>query len=306
MQWLKQYGYIPHDKDDTFETVAKGLEYALADWSVAQMAQRLNKPEDVTYFAQRAKAYQKYFDKNTNFMRGLSSDGKFREPFNPFHSIHMGDDYTEGNAWQYTWLVPHDVNGLVDLLGGEEHFIAKLDSLFTVEGDMGGEASGDITGLIGQYAHGNEPSHHVAYLYPYVGQPHKTAEKVRYILEHLYHDNPSGLSGNEDVGQMSSWYILSAIGLYQVQPSGGVYVFGSPMVNEAVLKVADNKTFTIVAHNNSEKNIYIQSIKLNGQPYTKSFIDFKDIISGGILEFDMGETPSSTFGSEKMDRPERL
>ena len=303
LDWLKQYGYIPYDKEKTFESVAKGLEYALADWAVAQIAQRLGKTEDAAYFNQRAKSYQKYFDKNTGFMRGVSSEGKFREPFSPFHSTHREDDYTEGNAWQYTWLVPHDVKGLIDLFGSEEAFVTKLDSLFIVEGDMGEEASPDISGLIGQYAHGNEPSHHITYLYPFVGQPHKTAEKVRYILSNLYHDAPAGLCGNEDVGQMSSWYILSSLGFYQVAPAGGVYVFGSPLVTKAEVKVANGKTFTMIAHNNSNENIYIQSAKLNGQPYTKSFITHKDIVAGGTLEFEMGNAPSATFGVDKADRP---
>ncbi len=303
MNWLKQYGYIPYDKEKNHETVAKGLEYALADWAVAQIAERLGKAKDSAYFNERAKSYQKYFDKNSRFMRGLSSKGTFREPFNPFHSAHMEDDYTEGNAWQYTWLVPHDISGLIRLFGNEEAFVSKLDSLFLVQGDMGEHASADITGLIGQYAHGNEPSHHVTYLYPYVGQPYKTAEKVRYILSELYHDTPEGLSGNEDVGQMSSWYILSALGFYQVAPAGGIYIFGSPSVDKATIKVADDRTFAMIAHNNSHENIYIQSVRLNGKPYTRSFIQFSDIVSGGTLEFEMGDKPSTIFGVDRKDRP---
>ena len=303
MKWLKQYGYIPYDKEGAVETVAKGLEYALADWSMAQIAKRLNKAGDLAYFTERSRSYEKYFDKDLKFMRGVSSEGKFREPFNPFHSSHMADDYTEGNAWQYTWLVPHDVPGLIGLFGGEEAFTAKLDSLFVVEGDMGENASADITGLIGQYAHGNEPSHHIAYLYPYVGQQYKTAEKVRYIVSNLYHDAPAGICGNEDVGQMSSWYILSALGFYQVAPAGGVYVFGSPLMNKAVVDVGDGKTFTVVAEDNSSKNIYIQSAQLNGKPYTRSYINFSDIKAGGTLTFRMGSTPSPTFGVDKSDRP---
>jgi predicted alpha-1,2-mannosidase len=303
MNWLKQYGYIPYDKESTFETVAKGLEYALADWSVARIAERLGKTEDAAYFNQRANSYKKYFDKNTQFMRGLSSTGKFREPFSPFHSAHMEDDYTEGNAWQYTWLVPHDVPGLIELFGGEEAFISKLDSLFVVQGDMGAKASADITGLIGQYAHGNEPSHHITYLYPFVCQPWKTAEKVREIFSTMYFDSPAGLCGNEDVGQMSAWYIMSSLGFYQVAPAGGVYVFGSPLFDKSTVDVGNGKLFTIVAHNNSDKNIYIQSAKLNGKLYTKSYINFSDIKSGGTLEFEMGNTPSLTFGVDRSDRP---
>ncbi len=304
MMWLKEYGYIPYDKDDANETVAKGLEYALADWCVAQVANQLDEKEDYNYFLNRSKSYRYYFDKQQQFMRGgISSERAFREPFDPFHSAHMADDYTEGNAWQYTWLVPHDVHGLIELFGGEERFITKLDSLFIVEGDFGEEASPDISGLIGQYAHGNEPSHHIAYLYAYVGQQWKTAELVRKILATLYFDNIDGLSGNEDVGQMSSWYILSALGLYQVAPAGGIYVLGSPLFDKATVQVGDGKVFEIIAHQNSSENIYIQEAKLNGKQYTKSYISHKDIVSGGKLEFVMGSIPSSFGGVDKEDRP---
>lgn len=303
MNWLKEYGYIPYDKERSYQSVAKGLEYAIADWSVAKIAERLGKTEDAAYFTERANSYKKYFDKETQFMRGLSSDGKFREPFNPFHSTHLGDDYTEGNAWQYTWLVPHDVPGLIGLFGSDEAFVVKLDSLFIAEGDMGEKASNDITGLIGQYAHGNEPSHHITYLYSYVGQPWKTAEKVRNIYSTMYFDSPAGLCGNEDVGQMSAWYVMSTLGFYQVVPSGGVYVFGSPLFDKATVNVGNGKTFTIIAHNNSSENIYIQSAKLDGKPYTKSYITHTDVMAGGVLEFEMGKTPSATFGVEKTDRP---
>lgn len=304
MKWLKRYGYIPFDKQPA-ESVAMTLEYALADWCVAEMAKLLNKEDDHAAFSQRSKAYRLFFDREKGFNRGLSSEGKFREPFNPFHSAHREDDYCEGNAWQYIWLVPHDVFGLIEMFGSEKAFIEKLDSLFVAEGDMGEKASADITGLIGQYAHGNEPSHHIAYLYPYVGQPWKTAEKVRQIMNDFYNDTPSGLCGNEDVGQMSAWYIMSAMGLYQVAPAGGVYVFGSPIMDEVVLNVGDGKTFKIIAHNNGSGNIYINSAKLNGKPYAKSFIRHSDIVAGGTLEFEMANEPSTTFGVEKNARPEK-
>ena len=219
-------------------------------------------------------------------MRGVDN-GKFREPFNPFHSSHRNDDYTEGNAWQYTWLVPHDVPGLIKLFGGKRPFVTKLDSLFTISGDLGENASPDISGLIGQYAHGNEPSHHILYMYNYVGQHDKTAEKVREVLKTMYHNDFDGLSGNEDVGQMSAWYILSSLGIYQVEPAGGRYMFGSPLFDKAIVNVGQGKTFTIIAHNNSAKNVYVQQIKLNGRPYKKLYIDYKDIVSGGTLEFFM-------------------
>ncbi|MBF1630104.1 MAG: glycoside hydrolase family 92 protein [Prevotella sp.] len=303
MGLLKKYGYIPCDLDPEKETVAKGLEYALADACIAKLAKQLGKTEDYKYFNKRSQSYRDfYFDKQTKFMRGVTSDHKFREPFDPFSTVHRQDDYTEGNAWQYVWLVPHDVHGLVAAFGGEKPFVSKLDSLFIVNGDMGADASPDITGLIGQYAHGNEPSHHILYMYNYVGQPWKGAEKIRYVLANLYHDDFDGLSGNEDVGQMSAWYILSSVGFYQVDPAGGRYVFGSPLFDEATLNVGNGKTFRVVAHNNSSENKYIQSAKLNGKPYTRSYIDFKDIVRGGTLEFVMGNKPSQ-FGVKPSDRP---
>ena len=303
MGLLKKYGYIPCDLDPEKETVAKGLEYALADACIAKLAKQLGKTEDYKYFYKRSQSYRDfYFDKQTKFMRGVTSDHKFREPFDPFSTVHRQDDYTEGNAWQYVWLVPHDVHGLVAAFGGEKPFVSKLDSLFIVNGDMGAEASPDITGLIGQYAHGNEPSHHILYMYNYVGQPWKGADKIRYVLANLYHDDFDGLSGNEDVGQMSAWYILSSVGFYQVDPAGGRYVFGSPLFDEATLTVGNGKTFRVVAHNNSSENKYIQSAKLNGKPYTRSYIDFKDIVRGGTLEFVMGNKPSQ-FGVKPSDRP---
>lgn len=295
LKYMKEYGYIPYDKGES-EGLSKAMEYAIADWSIAQVAQSMGKTEDYEYFLKRSKAYTHYFDKSTGFMRGLSSDGKFRTPFNPFESVHRDNDYTEGNAWQYTWLVPHDVKGLVDLFGSKEAFVQKLDSLFVVEGSLGEHASPDISGLIGQYAHGNEPSHHVLYLYPYVGQPWKTADKVRQVMKELYFDKPAGLSGNEDVGQMSAWYVLSALGFYQVEPAGGKYVFGSPIVDEAIIKVKDGKEFKIVAKNNSPVNKYIQSVTLNNKDYNEFYIDFKDIEAGGVLEFEMGDKPSQTWG----------
>lgn len=303
MGLLKKYGYIPCDLDPEKETVAKGLEYALADACIAKLAKQLGKIEDYKYFYKRSQSYRDfYFDKQTKFMRGVTSDHKFREPFDPFSTVHRQDDYTEGNAWQYVWLVPHDVHGLVAAFGGEKPFVSKLDSLFIVNGDMGADASPDITGLIGQYAHGNEPSHHILYMYNYVGQPWKGADKIRYVLANLYHDDFDGLSGNEDVGQMSAWYILSSVGFYQVDPAGGRYVFGSPLFDEATLNVGNGKTFRVVAHNNSSENKYIQSAKLNGKPYTRSYIDFKDIVRGGTLEFVMGNKPSQ-FGVKPSDRP---
>jgi predicted alpha-1,2-mannosidase len=299
---LAKYGYIPCDLDPTYETVAKGLEYAIADGAAAVVAKRYGTKSDYKYFYDRSQSYRRYFDRKTGFMRGVTSKGQFREPFNPFHAVHQHDDYTEGNAWQYTWLVSHDVHGLIGLFGGEKPFLQKLDSLFVAEGDLGEGASPDISGLIGQYAHGNEPSHHIIYMYNYAGQPWKAAPLLRKVFSEMYRDGLDGLSGNEDVGQMSAWYVLSSMGLYQVEPAGGRYIIGSPLFDSVEMNVGNGRTFKVTARNNSAENIYVQSAKLNGKKYTKSYVDFKDIVCGGELELVMGSQPSA-FGTAKKDRP---
>jgi predicted alpha-1,2-mannosidase len=301
LKYVKRYGFIP--ADSMIESVAMGMEYAIADGCAALMAKRIGKEDDYQYFNKRAGYYKNYYDSTVRFVRGRISSTQWREPFSPFISRHMKDDFTEGNAWQYTWLAPQDVHGLIQLLGGEKKFIKKLDSLFVVKGDMGKEASNDITGLIGQYAHGNEPSHHITYLYTYARQPWKTAEKVRFILDSLYSDNPDGLSGNEDVGQMSAWYVMSALGFYPVHPAGGIYVFGSPLFDEATINVGNNKSFTILVKNNSTENKYIQRIILNNKNYTKSYLLHTDIMKGGELIIEMGKKPSANWGTAISDRP---
>ena len=304
MGLLKQYGYIPYDLEKEKETVARGLEYALADWCIARTAQVVGDQENFNYFDNRSRSYRHYFDPQTRFMRGKDSKGHFRPAadFDPLSTKHRNDDYCEGNAWQYTWLVPHDVHGLVSLFGSEKAFISKLDSLFTVEGNLGEEASPDVSGLVGQYAHGNEPSHHIIYMYNYVGQPYKAARLIRQVLREQYRNDVDGLSGNEDVGQMSAWYVLSSIGLYQEEPAGGKYIIGSPLFNEVTLNVGDGKTFTVRAVNNSDSNIYVQRATLNGKRYEKSYIDYQDIIAGGVLELVMGPKPSK-WGTAKKARP---
>ena len=294
LSFVKKYGFIP--ADSMVESVAMGMEYAIADGGIAQMAKRMGKMDDYAYFSKRAAYYHNYFDPSTRFMRGRVSEQVWREPFSPFEARHMKDDFTEGNAWQYTWLVPQDVEGLIVLMGGEKPFTKKLDSLFIAKGDLGKESSPDISGLVGQYAHGNEPSHHIAYLYNYAGEPSKTADKIRYILDNLYSDKPDGICGNEDAGQMSAWYVLSALGFYQVNPANGVYVFGSPVVDEAILTLGNKKTFQVVVRNNSRKNKYIQSVSLNGKAYAKSYILYKNIMSGGKLIINMGPSPSAVWG----------
>lgn len=289
---LKKHGYIPWNLEPENETVAKALEYCAADDGVAKVAKLLGKKDDYEYFFNRSRSYKKYYDPETRFLRAVGTDGKFRLPFNPFFAEHRTNDYTEGNAWQYTFLVPHDVKGLIKLFGSDKAFMSKLDSLFFVEGWAGDNASPDMSGMTGQYAHGNEPSHHVIYMYNYAGRPDKAAPMLRKMLNEMYLDQPDGLSGNEDVGQMSAWYIISSVGLYQVDPVGGRFVIGSPLFDKATVNVGGGKTFTVVAKNNSDKNIYVQSARLNGKTLKNSYVDFNDIRHGGTLELVMGPKPS--------------
>lgn len=288
MEHRIEYGFIPADK--MTEAIAYDMEYAIADWAVAQAAQKLGKQEDYEYFLKRSKSYKNYFDASTGFMRGKMLDGSWRTPFSPYASSHREDDYCEGNAWQYTWLVPHDVEGLVECFGSKEAFVNKLDSLFLANGDMGEASSPDISGLIGQYAHGNEPSHHTVYLYTLVGQPWKTADRIKEILHTMYTDQPDGLSGNEDVGQMSAWYILSSFGFYLVEPAGGKFVFGYPNFDKVEIAVPAGK-FVIERENKGQQNNYIQGIVFNGTEYKKPWIEYADIMKGGELKFLMGDEP---------------
>jgi len=300
IEYIQELKHIPADKVN--ESVAKAMEYAISDWAIAQMAKKLGKTADFEYFTKRSKLYKLYFDKSTGFVRGKLVDGSWRTPFDPLDSKHRVDDYTEGNAWQYTWLVPQDVEGLIGLFEDEKKFTNKLDSLFSVKAQLSEESSPDISGLIGNYAHGNEPGHHIPYLYSFAGEQWKTAKWVRKIFEDFYTDKPDGLCGNEDVGQMSAWYLISALGFYPVNPANGAYVFGSPAVNNATISLPMGKNFTIQAINNSKENIYIQKVTLNGKAYKKAFITHADIMKGGTLTFYMGNKPSK-FGAKKSDRP---
>ncbi|MEN8117642.1 MAG: GH92 family glycosyl hydrolase [Bacteroidota bacterium] len=302
--FVKERGYIPADSQ--VESVAKALEYAIDDWCIAAMAQAMDKTDDYELFSKRAKYYENYFDTENKFMRGKMADGSWRTPFNPIASQHRNDDFCEGNSWQYTWLVPQDVEGLIKIHGGEEAFATKLDRLFSISSEQIEGASSDISGLIGQYAHGNEPSHHTTYLYTYAGQQWKTAEKVREICTTMYTDQPDGLCGNEDCGQMSAWYVLSSMGIYPVNPANGAYVFGSPMFDKVEIGLPQGKVFRFIAENNSKENLYIQSVTLNGETYPKSFITHKQILAGGELIFTMGNTPNTEFGKNIDDRPKSV
>jgi predicted alpha-1,2-mannosidase len=301
LSYVKDRGYIPADK--VVESVSKALEYAVDDWCIAEMAGELGKTKDQGYYRQRAAYYKNYFDRTIHFVRPKLSDGTWKTPYDPFQAIHEKGDFTEGNGWQYTWLVPQDVEGLIRLMGGDEAFTRKLDSLFVVSGSMGAEASPDISGLIGMYAHGNEPGHHITYMYAFAGQQWKTAGKVRQVMKEFYTDKPDGLAGNEDCGAMSSWYIFSSMGFYPENPANGVYVLGSPLFDKATLQTGSGKEFTVEAIDNSAENIYIQSAELNGKPYLKSYILHRDILAGGILKIVMGNAPNPEFGKPEEDRP---
>lgn len=281
-----KYGYLPTDLIPT-ESVSSTLESVYDDYAAADMAERMGKAEEAAYFSKRAGFYKNLFDTETQFMRPRKSDGTWKTPFNPSdvgHSESVGGDYTEGNAWQYTWHVQHDVPGLIELFGGKEAFLNKLDSLFTTELKT---AQADVTGLIGQYAHGNEPSHHITYLYTLAGRPERTQELIREIFDTQYRPEPNGLCGNDDCGQMSAWYMLSAMGFYPVDPVSGNYVFGAPQMPKIVLHLTGGKTFTVIADGISEQRKYIDSITLNGEPYTHNYISYEDIMKGGTLVFKM-------------------
>lgn len=291
-------GYIPCDVFN--ESVAYELEYALADAAVANAAKALGKTEEAERFTQKSHSYRIHFDKASGFLRGVDSNGKFREPFNPFYSSHRADDYCEGNAWQYTWLVPHDVFNYAELFGGKDKMIAKLDTLFTLPSTIEGEPSPDISGLIGQYAHGNEPSHHILYMYTMLGEPHKAAKLIREVMKTQYRDDYDGLSGNEDMGQMSAWYIMTALGFYEVEPASARYWFGSPTIDRAEL-VVEGGTFVVETINNSDENIYIKSIKLNDVDYPYPYIMHSDIAKGGKLVFEMCDTPTKWYSDETIN-----
>lgn len=299
LQYYKKYGYIPYNLLD--ESVTITLEYAYNDWCVAQLAKALGKNKDYNFFMNRSKAYQYLFDRNTGFMRGKFEDGKqWNTPFDPKHSNHRKQtDYTEGNAWQHSWFVLHNVEDLIKMHGGNDKFTRKLEELFTESSEItGNNISVDISGLIGQYAHGNEPSHHIAYMFNFAKQPWKTQYWVRQILNTQYNTTPNGLSGNEDCGQMSAWYVFSAIGIYPYNPASGTYQIGSPIFNEVKIKVTNNKFFTIKASNVSDKNIYIQSATLNGKEFNKTLLKHEEILKGGTLHFVMGEVPNKSWGIE--------
>lgn len=298
LNYYKKYGYIPYNLLD--ESVTITLEYAYDDWCVAQMAKALGKDEDYKFFLNRSKAYQYLFDAETGFMRGKSEDGKYwHEPFDPKYSNHREHtDYTEGNAWQHSWFVPHDVENIASLHGGNEVFTNRLEQLFTESSEItGSNVSADISGLIGQYAHGNEPSHHIAYMFNNAKKPWRTQYWSRYIIDTQYNTTPNGLSGNEDCGQMSAWYVLSSVGLYPMNPASTLYEIGSPIFEKSTFNLSKGKKFTIQAEHVSSENIYIQSALLNGKPFNQTSISHKTLLEGGVLHFVMGNSPNKSWGN---------
>ena len=305
LEYYLKYGYIPYNK--MRESVSRTLEYAYNDWCVAQFARALGKTEDYKYFLKRTASYKNVIDTSIGFARPKDDQGNWLVPFNPTFVGHGSErHYTEANAWQYTWFVPHDVQGLIELEGGRDKFLAKLDSLFTISSEIQ-ETGADVTGLIGQYAHGNEPSHHTLYLFNYAGMPWKTQYMARKVMDEMYHDGPDGLCGNEDMGQMSAWYVLSAMGFYPVAPGQNVYVIGSPAFSKVVLHLDENyyntNKLVIEATGNSPANKYIQSATLNGEVLNRPWFSHDDIKNGATLTFQMGAEPNKTWGSRPEDAP---
>ncbi|WP_431108530.1 GH92 family glycosyl hydrolase [Winogradskyella poriferorum] len=287
LESYKKYGFIPVDEES--ESVSKTLEYAYDDWTIAQMAKAMGKEDDYKTYIQRAQYYKNVFDPSSKFMRG-----RFRNTwFSPFDPYEVNFNYTEANSWQYSFYVPQDISGFMDLLGGKEALESQLDELFSANAETSGRHQADITGLIGQYAHGNEPSHHMAYLYNFVNKPHKTQEKVYQILTELYKNDPDGVSGNEDCGQMSAWYVLSSLGFYSVTPGSNEYVIGTPLFDKATINLENGKQFNITAHHLSDTNIYIESVRLNGEDLDVTYLNHDKVVSGGNLEFFMTDSPTN-------------
>ena len=284
----KKYGYVPCDLE--MESVARTLEYSYDDNAIAQFAKMTNHKSDYEYFVKRSFNYRNIIDLETKFARGKTAAGKWRTPFNPLSSEHRRDDYCEGNAWQWTFFVPHDVDGLASIIGGKNVLLNRLDSLFTMHSKLEGQnVSGDISGLIGQYAHGNEPGHHTIYMYNHLGQPRKTQFYVNKVLTTLYNNTPDGICGNEDTGQMSAWYIFSSLGFYPMDPVSGKYELGAPLFDKATINLPSGKTFVIQADNLSDENIYSKKVFLNGKKLDRNYITFYELLEGGNLRFEMAK-----------------
>lgn len=297
----RELGYVPIDEEG--EAASKTLEYAFDDWTIARMAQAMGKGDIAATFDKRAANWRNAFDKDTGFMRARKRDGSFRTPFDPSASGY-GTDYTEGNAWQYSWYVPQDVAGLAAAHGGSDKLLARLDEVFNAKVDPSiFEHMEDITGLIGWYAHGNEPSHHVAYLYSYAGQPWRTQARLKQIMDTQYADRPDGLAGNDDVGQMSAWYVFTALGFYPVAPGSGEYILGRPFLPKTAMRLPNGKTFTIVADGLDDRHTYVGSVSLNGKPLQRTFLRHDEILAGGELRFSMQAEPNKDWPGQGAQAP---
>jgi predicted alpha-1,2-mannosidase len=299
-------GFIPCDLEG--ESVSKAFEYCYDDWSIAHVASKLGRTDDATMLVERSRNYRNFYDRSMYFARPKLANGEWATPFDPIEMGHSKKwrDFTESNSWQATFAIQHDAAGLIDIMGGQQKFLTKLDELFEQPSTLPADAPPDIAGLVGQYAHGNEPSHHIAYLYAFAGQPHKTQARVRMLMETMYAALPDGLQGNEDVGQMSAWYILSAMGFYSVDPVSGNYIFGTPLFDRVTLELGHGKQLEIVAHRKSSTDQYIQSVTFNGQPYTKSWFNHRDIVDGARIVFEMGSEPNLEYGTQPADIPPSL
>jgi len=299
----RSLGFIPCDKIG--ESVSKTLEYAYDDWAMAKLAEAAGATQDAKALRERSRTYRNLFDRQTTFMRPRLADGRWAEPFDPRAMGHgkQWHDFTECNSWQTTFLNQHDVYHYMDMFGGPAAFERKLDELFTTSSELPDDAPPDIAGLVGQYAHGNEPSHHIAYLYAYTGAHYKTQSRVRMLLNTMYRAKPDGLAGNEDCGQMSAWYLMSALGLYAVDPVSDIYVFGSPLFDRAELMVADGRKLTIEARNNAPDHPHVQAVRWNGKPYSRLWIRHADLCKGGWLVFELGPKPNLAYGAAPADRP---
>ncbi|TAM93380.1 MAG: alpha-mannosidase [Rhodanobacteraceae bacterium] len=303
LSWYRKLGYIPSDKVD--EAVSKTLEYAYDDWAMAHLAEGVGQHADAKALRERSRNYRNVFDRKLTFTRPRGADGKWLEPFSPTEMGHSDKwrDYTESNPWEATFLNQHDLYGYMPMFGGDAAFERKLDELFSTSSALPADAPPDIAGMVGQYAHGNEPSHHVAYLYAYSGSHWKTQARVRMLLETMYRAAPDGLAGNEDCGQMSAWYVLSALGLYAVDPVSANWVFGSPLIDHAEVDLGGGRKLIVEARGNGSGRPYIQSAAWNGRPWTKSWISHAELVKGGTLVFEMGATPNKAFGRAPGDRP---
>jgi predicted alpha-1,2-mannosidase len=294
-------GYVPIDLEP--EAASKTVEYAFDDWTIARMAERMGRKDVAQRYFKRAQNWRNVFDPQTGFVRAKKSDGQFRTPFDPVRS-NFGSDYTEGSAWQYSWYMPHDNAGLVKMLGGDAGLVAKIDQVFDAKIDPTVYAHmEDISGLIGHYAHGNEPSHHVAYLYNFAGAPWKTQARLAQIVASQYHDTPDGLAGNDDLGQMSAWLVFTALGFYPVAPASNEYVIGRPFVERATLHLPNGKQFTVRAEGLADANPYVGSVTLNGKPLARSVLRHEEIMAGGDLVFRMQAAPNKEWGKAASARP---